>query len=182
MEWSQWSLLLYSGNVREKREISLTDDILTTPNNPPGELISSQVFTSKASAATTKTISTTIRATETTTTTCKHCVTNTTLSSVSTDGKHGYALIRKLFADTQQVHSKYTCLPNCQKSLDNWLVWMKGKARKTFQHDWLLQSKCLMSKQNFGGWFMLKIKEYTVYYARNMEVKMIHGPGFLARN
>ena len=29
---------------------------------------------------------------------------------------------------------------------------------------------------------MLKMKECTVYYARNMEVKMIHGPGFLERN
>jgi len=28
MEWSQWSLLLYSGNVREEREITLTDSIL----------------------------------------------------------------------------------------------------------------------------------------------------------
>ena len=138
------------------------DDILATPNNPPGELISSsQVSTSKASAATAKTTSTTIRATETATTSCKHRVANATPSSVSTDGKHGYGLIGKRFADTQQVHSKYTCLPNCQKSLDDRLVWIKGKARKTFQHDWLLQSKWFDEQTKF--WWLIYVENEGLY-------------------
>lgn len=153
--------MLYSGNVREEREIRLTDDSPATPNNPPGELISSQVPTSKASAAITKTTAITIRATETATTSCKHRVANAAPSSVSTDGKPGYALIGKLFAETQQVHSKYTCQPNCQKSPDDRLVWMKGKARKTFQHDWLLQSKWFDDLTKF--WWLIYVENEGMY-------------------
>ena len=156
--------MLYSGNVREERENRLRDDILATPNSPPGELISSHVPTSKASATTTETTATTIRATETTTSSCKkHRVVNSTSTSVSTctDGKPGNAVIGKLFNDTQQVHSKYTCQPNCQKSPDDQLVWMKGKARKAFQHDWLLQSKWFDEQTKF--WWLIYVENEGMY-------------------
>ena len=153
-----------TGNVSEETDNRLTDDILTTPNNPPGELISSNVPTSKASTTTTKTTATTFRATENTTSSCKkHRVVNATPSSVSTstDGKPGYAVIEKLFNDTQKVHSKYTCQPNCQKSPDDQLVWMKGKTRKAFQHDWLLQSKWFDEQTKF--WWLIYVENEGMY-------------------
>ena len=42
---------------------------------------------------------------------------------------------------TRISSSKYTCLPTCQKSTSDQLVWMKGKAGKFFQHEWLSHPK-----------------------------------------
>lgn len=124
-------IVQHSVNVSDERENRLTEQVLTTPNNQPLPCSRTAVSTSETTAAA-------ITATKTSTTSCKHSVVNATPSSLSTDGKPGNTLIGNLFYDKQKVQSKYTCQPNCQKSSNDQLVWMKGRARK-------------MSKLNSGG-------------------------------
>ncbi|KAL9977206.1 hypothetical protein ACROYT_G014585 [Oculina patagonica] len=149
-----------SGNVREGRENSLAKQPLATPNNPPAEFIAPHVPSSKLTATTTKITAATKTGTATdtsTTTSFKHRIAAASPSCISTDGKSGSTLISKLFVDTQKVHSKYTCQPNCQKSCDDQLVWTKGKAQKTFQHDWLSQPK----------WYDVVTKYWWLIYVEN---------------
>lgn len=86
---------------------------------------------------------------------------NATPSSLSTDGKPGNTLTDKLFDHKQKVHSKYTCQPNCQKSSDDQLVWMKVRARKTFEHDWLSQSKWFDEQTKF--WWLICVENEGMY-------------------
>ncbi len=71
----------------------------------------------------------------------------------------GLALVQKLFSGVPGLHSRYLCQVGCETK-DN-LVWMKGKSRKVFHHDWLHQSKWFDSATRL--WWLLYVEGDGMY-------------------